>query len=82
MNEIRSLEIKEIGVHGSGGLGDRFRSIDPLHFMGMQPIWRTKQKKFSLLGIEIHSHVKKILLFCPPNWLHFHGHARGLLFWG
>ena len=33
--------------------------------MGMQPSWRTKQNKFSLLGIiEIHSHVKKILLFC------------------
>ena len=35
-------------------------TIDPLHIMGMQPIiWRTKQKKFSLLGIEIYSHVKK-----------------------
>ena len=21
---------------------------------------------------------KQILLFCPPNWLHFHGRARGL----
>ena len=30
-----------------------------LYIMGMQPIWRTKQKKFSLLGIEIYSHVKK-----------------------
>ena len=27
--------------------------------MGMQPIWRTKQKRFSLLGIAIYSHVKK-----------------------
>ena len=35
-------------------------TIDPLHIMRMQPIiWRTKQKKFSLLGIEIYSHVKK-----------------------
>ena len=31
-------------------------SIDPLHIMGMQSIWRTKQKKFSLLGIEVYSH--------------------------
>ena len=52
--------------------------IDPLHIMGMQSIWRTKQKKFSLLGIEIYSHVKKIWLFCRPNWLHFHACARGL----
>ena len=35
-------------------------AIDPLHcIMGMQPIWRTKPKKFSLLGVEIYSHVKK-----------------------
>ena len=35
--------------------------------MGMQPMWRTKQIKSSLLGIEIYSHVKlrKFLLFCP-----------------
>ena len=33
--------------------------IDPLHIVGMQPIWRTKQTKFSLLGIEIYSHLKK-----------------------
>ena len=33
--------------------------------MGMQPIWRTKQNKSSLLGIWICSHVKKFLLFCP-----------------
>ena len=26
--------------------------------MGIQPIWSTKQKKFSLLGIEIYSHVE------------------------
>ena len=36
-----------------------WRSKDPLHIMGMQPIWRTKQKKFSLLGIEIYSRVNK-----------------------
>ena len=46
-------------------------TIDPLHIMGMQPIWRTKQNKFSLLGIEIYSHVKKILctshLNTPPH---------------
>ena len=34
-------------------------SIDPCHIMEMRSIWRTKQKKFSLLGIEIYSHVKK-----------------------
>ena len=33
--------------------------IDTLHIMGMQPIWRTKQTKFSLLGIDIYSHVNK-----------------------
>ena len=22
--------------------------------------------------------MQKMLLFCPSNWLHFHGHARGL----
>ena len=33
--------------------------IDILHIMGMQPVWRTKQKKCSLLEIEIYSHVKK-----------------------
>ena len=33
--------------------------IDSLHIMGMQPVWGTKQKKYSLLGIEIYSHVKK-----------------------
>ena len=27
--------------------------------MGTQPIWRTKQEKFSLPGIEIYSHVNK-----------------------
>ena len=37
-----------------------FLVTDPLHIMGMQPIWRTKQNKCSLLGIEIYSHVKKI----------------------
>ena len=37
--------------------------IDPLHIMGMQPIWRTKQNKFSLLGIEIYSHLKKSYCF-------------------
>ena len=57
-------------------------NIDTLHIMGMQPIWRIKQKKFSLLGIEIYSHVKKpycsvlqmsrmckgpILLFCSDS---------------
>ena len=45
--------------------------IDPLHIVGMQPIWGAKQMKFSLLGIEI-------LLFCPPDWLHSHWRARGL----
>ena len=39
-----------------------FQSIDPLHIMGMQPIWRTKQKKFSLLGIEIYSHAKNLIV--------------------
>ena len=53
--------------------------IDPLHIVGMQPIWGTKQNKFSLLGIEIYSHVKKILLFCPPDWLHSHRCAEVLL---
>ena len=43
-------------------------SIDPLHIMGMQPIWGAKQMKLSLLGIEI-------LLFCPPDWLHSHRRA-------
>ena len=44
---------------------------DPLHVMGMPPIWSTKQKKFSLLGIEIYSHVKKSYCSgCPPDWLH------------
>ena len=38
---------------------DDVDTIDPLHIMGMQPIWRTKQKKCSLLGIEIYSHIKK-----------------------
>ena len=33
--------------------------INPLHVREMQPIWRTKQNKFSLLGIEISSHVNK-----------------------
>ena len=33
--------------------------IDPSHIMGMQPIWRTKRNEFSLLGMEIYSHVKK-----------------------
>lgn len=32
--------------------------IDPLHVLGMQPSWRTKQNTFSLLWIEIYSHVK------------------------
>ena len=41
--------------------------IDPLHIMGMQPTWRTKQKKLSLLGIEICSHAKKILLAAFPR---------------
>ena len=40
----------------------RVQFMDPLHIMGMQPIWRTKQKKFSFLGIEIYSHVKKNLI--------------------
>ena len=54
----------------------RVQFMDPLHIMGMQPIWRTKQKKFSFLGIEIYSHVKKkTLLFCPPDWLYCHGRA-------
>ena len=35
------------------------QTIDPLYVMGIQPIGRTKQKKFSLLGIEIYSHVNK-----------------------
>ena len=48
------------------------RYIDPLHIVGMQPIWGAKQMKFSLLGIEI-------FLFCPPDWLHSHRRARGLL---
>ena len=48
-------------------------AIDPLHVMGMQPIWRTKQKEFSLLFS-----CKKILLFYLPDWQHFHGCARGL----
>ena len=30
--------------------------------MGMRPTWRKKQKKFSLLGIEIYSHVKNNLI--------------------
>ena len=46
-------------------------AIDPLHIVGMQPIWGAKQTKFSLLGIEI-------LLFCRPDWLHSHRRARGL----
>ena len=51
-------------------------AVDPLHIMGMQEVWSwTKQKKFSLLRIE-----KKILLFCPPDWLHSHRCTRGLLF--
>ena len=29
------------------------RSYTPLAHQGMQPIWKTKQKKFSLLGIEM-----------------------------
>ena len=33
--------------------------VGSLHITGMQSIWRTKQNKFSLLGIEISSHVKK-----------------------
>ena len=32
-------------------------TIDPLHMMRMQPVWRTKEKKLSLLGIEIYSHI-------------------------
>ena len=55
-----------------------FLHLDPFHIMGMQPIWRTKRKTFSLLGIEIYSHVK-IVLLCPPDWLHSHGRAKGLL---
>ena len=46
---------------------------DPLHIMGMQPIWRAKQKKFSLLGIEIYYGKKS---YCSV--LHFHGRTRGL----
>ena len=30
--------------------------------MGMQPIWRTKQKKFTFLGIEIYSRVKNLIV--------------------
>ena len=37
-------------------------SYSPLALVGMQPIWRTKQKKFSLLGIEICSHVKNLIV--------------------
>ena len=36
--------------------------IDPLHVLGMQPSWRTKQNKCSLLGIKIYSHVKNLIV--------------------
>ena len=45
-----------------GSLNFSTPSIDPLHVMGMQPIWRTKPKKISLPGIEIYSHVKQNLV--------------------
>ena len=58
---------------------EQFCLINPLHIMGMQPIWRTKQKKCSLLGIDICSHVKKNLIVLSSRWMHSHGRARGLL---
>ena len=35
-------------------------SIDPLHIVGMQPIWGAKQMKFSLLGIEFYCSAPQI----------------------
>ena len=58
-----------LGVRVSPFLFSKTLSIDPLHIVGMQPIWGAKQMKFSLLGIEI-------LLFCPPDWLHSHRRAE------
>ena len=52
----------------------------PLANHGNTAIWGTKQKKFSLLGDEIYSRLKKILLFCTPDWLHSQGRARRLVF--
>ena len=39
----------------------------PLHFMEMQPVWGTKQKKFALLGIEIYQSCKKYLILLSPR---------------
>ena len=40
-------------------------ATDPLHIMGVQPNWRTKQNKCSLLGIEMYSHVRNFLGSIP-----------------
>ena len=56
-------------------LNTRHNGIDPLHIMGMQPIWRTKQKTISLLGIEIYSHVKKNIVL-SSRLAAFHVRAR------
>ena len=51
--------------------------IDPLHIMGMQPIWQTKQNTFSLLGIEIYSPVKKNLIVLFPRLAAFLQMCKG-----
>ena len=52
-------------------------SWNPLNIMRMQAIWRTKQNKFFLLGIEVYFHVK--ISYCsvpqigriPTGWSHY-----------
>ena len=45
--------------------------IDLLHVCGNAANLEDKTK-------EIFASVKKILLFCTPDWLYFHRHASGL----
>ena len=45
--------------------------IDPLHVCGNAANLEDKTK-------EIFASVKKILLFCTPDWLHSHRRAKGL----
>ena len=48
-----------------------FHDIDPLHIVGMQPIWG--QNKWNFLFWELRSYCS-----APPDWLHSHRRARGL----
>ena len=59
---LRESVSRGLGVEGvSGQLTELLLNqyTDPLHIMELQPIWRTKQNKISLLGIEIYPHLKK-----------------------